>query len=129
MHRLWYDLRTASMFEDPLRETVVVIDGWLQDMTWRVVSRYAVLSGREVGVSPQIAYAIIDGLFLQALLGMHERPAAAMDRSSSRCASSCRRSCSRPDPSPGVAAESRRSLGRASGMIVLVHRAVEGRGR
>jgi len=80
MHRLWYDLRTASMFEEPLRETVAVIDGWLQDMVWRVVSRYADLSRREIAVSPQMAYAIVDGLFQQALLGMHERPVAAMDQ-------------------------------------------------
>jgi AcrR family transcriptional regulator len=80
MHRLWYDLRSASMFEEPLRETVEVIDGWLQDMVWRVVSRYAELAGRELAVDPPTAYAIVDGLFQQALLGMHERPAAATDR-------------------------------------------------
>lgn len=80
MHRLWYDLRTASMFEEPLRETVAVIDGWLQDMVWRVVSRYADLAGREIGMTPQMTYAIVDGLFQQALLGMHERPAAALDQ-------------------------------------------------
>lgn len=80
MHRLWYDLRTASMFEQPLRETVAVIDGWLQDMVWRVVSRYAELAQHAIAVSPQIAYAIVDGLFQQALLGMHDRPEAALDQ-------------------------------------------------
>ena len=48
MHRLWYDLRSASMFEEPLRETVDVIDGWLLDMVWRVVSRYAELAGCQI---------------------------------------------------------------------------------
>jgi TetR/AcrR family transcriptional regulator, transcriptional repressor of bet genes len=79
MHRLWYDLRTASMFEEPLRETVALIDGWLQDMVWRVVSRYAELAGRGIAVRPATAYAIVDGLFQQALLGMHERPAEALE--------------------------------------------------
>ena len=27
MHRLWYDLRTQSMFEESLREAVLMIDG------------------------------------------------------------------------------------------------------
>jgi AcrR family transcriptional regulator len=80
MHRLWYDLRSASMFEEPLRETVDVIDGWLLDMVWRVVSRYAELAGCEIAVSPQIAYAIVDGLFQQALLRMHDRPTPALDQ-------------------------------------------------
>jgi len=80
MHRLWYDLRSASMFEEPLRETVDVIDGWLLDMVWRVVSRYGELAGREIAVTPQLAYAIVDGLFQQALLGMHDRPAPALDQ-------------------------------------------------
>lgn len=80
MHRLWYDLRSASMFEEPLRETVDVIDGWLLDMVWRVISRYSELAGHDIAVSPQIAYAIVDGLFQQALLGMHDRPTPALDQ-------------------------------------------------
>ena len=47
MHRLWYDLRTQAMFEEPLREAVSVIDKTLEDMIWRVVSRYAELAGRD----------------------------------------------------------------------------------
>ena len=46
MHRLWYDLRTQSMFDESLREAVLMIDGTLQDMIWRVVSRYAELAAR-----------------------------------------------------------------------------------
>ena len=41
MHRLWYDLRTQSMFEQTLREAVTMIDKTLEEMIWRVVSRYA----------------------------------------------------------------------------------------
>src|SRR5689334_4156115 len=44
MHRLWYDVRTQSLFEERLRDVVIEIDGWLEDMVWRIVSRYAELS-------------------------------------------------------------------------------------
>jgi AcrR family transcriptional regulator len=69
MHRLWYDLRTQSMFEPKLREAVALIDRTLQEMIWRVVSRYAELAGRAVAVGPAVAYGMLDGLFQQALLG------------------------------------------------------------
>ena len=69
MHRLWYDLRSQSMFETSLREAVLMIDKTLQDMVWRVISRYSELAGREPAVSPATAYALLDGLFQQALLG------------------------------------------------------------
>jgi AcrR family transcriptional regulator len=69
MHCLWYDLRTQSMFEDQLREAVTLIDKTLQDMVWRVVSRYAELAGRPPAMTPAAAYGVLDGLFQQALLG------------------------------------------------------------
>jgi TetR/AcrR family transcriptional repressor of bet genes len=69
MHRLWYDLRTQSMFEESLREAVLMIDGTLQDMIWRVISRYAELSGAAVAMTPAAAYGVLDGLFQAALLG------------------------------------------------------------
>jgi AcrR family transcriptional regulator len=68
MHRLWYDLRSQSMFETSLREAVLLIDKTLEDMIWRVVQRYADLSGRQPAVAPATAYALLDGLFQQALL-------------------------------------------------------------
>ncbi|MEO7352385.1 MAG: TetR/AcrR family transcriptional regulator [Marmoricola sp.] len=68
MHRLWYDLRTQSMFEQPLREAVTMIDKTLEGMIWRVVSRYAELSGRPVAMTPAAAYGVLDGVFQQALL-------------------------------------------------------------
>jgi hypothetical protein len=37
-------------------------------MIWRVISRYAQFAGITVGLSPGAAYAILDGLFQQALL-------------------------------------------------------------
>ena len=69
MHRLWYDLRTQSMFEEKLREAVLMIDGTLEDMIWRVVSRYAELAGRPTAMTPAAAYGVLDGLFQQALMG------------------------------------------------------------
>ena len=69
MHRLWYDLRTQSMFEETLREAVLMIDQNLQDMIWRVVTRYAELAERSrPSTSP--AWRVLDGLFQQALLGL-----------------------------------------------------------
>jgi len=69
MHRLWYDLRTQSMFEEQLREAVLQIDGTLEQMIWRVVSRYAELAGRQPRTTPSAAYGLLDGVFQQALLG------------------------------------------------------------
>jgi TetR/AcrR family transcriptional repressor of bet genes len=67
MHRLWYDLRTQSMFEDQLRDAVSVLDKALEEMIWRVVSRYAELADRPLALEPEVAYAMLDGLFQQAL--------------------------------------------------------------
>ena len=68
LHRLWYDLRGQSMFEDSFRKDVAEIDLSLERMIWRVVSRYAELSGTEPQLSPGVLYALFDGLFQQALL-------------------------------------------------------------
>lgn len=74
MHRLWYDLRTQSMFEPSLREAVTQIDATLQDMIWRVVSRYAELAGRTPSLPSAAAYGMLDGLFQQALLAFGDEP-------------------------------------------------------
>ena len=79
MHRLWYDLRTQSMFEEKLREAVLMIDGTLEDMIWRVVSRYAELAGRPTSMTPAAAYGVLDGLFQQALMGHLTGAAGAED--------------------------------------------------
>jgi AcrR family transcriptional regulator len=68
MHRLWYDLRTQSMFEEALRDPITEIDATLEAMIWRVIDRYAGLAGRRPSVSPAAAYGMLDGLFQQALL-------------------------------------------------------------
>jgi len=80
LHRLWYDLRGQSMFEDSFREDVAEIDLSLERMIWRVVSRYAELTGTEPQLSPGVLYALFDGLFQQALLRqLAGDPAAATD--------------------------------------------------
>jgi AcrR family transcriptional regulator len=68
MHRLWYDLRSQSLFEAAFRDDVREIDGILEDMVGRVVGRYADLRNREPALARPAAYATFDGLFQQALL-------------------------------------------------------------
>jgi AcrR family transcriptional regulator len=69
MHRLWYDLRSQSMFEPRLREVVTTINRALEEMIWRVVDRYAELVGRPpIATNSSAVYGMIDGLFQQTLL-------------------------------------------------------------
>jgi TetR/AcrR family transcriptional repressor of bet genes len=72
MHRLWYDLRSQSMFERRLTDAVSHIDATLADMVWRVVRRYADLAEADLVVDKLDAYGLLDGIFQQALLG-HQR--------------------------------------------------------
>ena len=68
MHRLWYDLRNQSLFEESFRADVLEIDQHREEMIWRVISRYASFGGFSIALSPGAAYAVLDGLFQQALL-------------------------------------------------------------
>lgn len=68
MHRLWYDLRAQALFEEAFRDDVKLIDDSLEDMVWRVSSRYAELGDKPVGVSKSALYALFDGLFQKHLL-------------------------------------------------------------
>jgi AcrR family transcriptional regulator len=69
LHRLWYDLRTQSMFEGAFRQDVLEIDRTIQWLTWRVVTRYATLAGGGAPLLDERAtYALFDGLFEKALL-------------------------------------------------------------
>lgn len=68
VHRLWYDLRSQALFEEAFRTDVVQIDKSLEDMIWRIMSRFADLSGEPPGIPPSATYALFDGLFQQALL-------------------------------------------------------------
>lgn len=68
MHRLWYDLRTQSAFEEALRPTVIDLDRQLQAMIWRVVVAYARLAGKPVAVDEFSVYTMFDGLFENCLI-------------------------------------------------------------
>ncbi|SDO56305.1 DNA-binding transcriptional regulator, AcrR family [Nakamurella panacisegetis] len=68
LHRLWYDMRSQSLFEESFRTDVLELDRGLEQMIWRIVTRYADLAGRPLAVTPAVAYALFDGLFQQALL-------------------------------------------------------------
>jgi AcrR family transcriptional regulator len=69
MHRLWYDLRNQSLFENSFRVDVRDIDESLERMIVRIVNRYAELSGSHLAVPNRLAYAMFDGAFQHALLG------------------------------------------------------------
>jgi len=73
MHRLWYDLRAQAPFEPALRADVLDIDHALERMIWRVLERYAQLRGTAIGMPSARAYALLDGLFEQALVRGEEQ--------------------------------------------------------
>ena len=68
LHRLWYDLRNQSLFDEKFRADVTDIDQSLQRMIWRIVAKYAELSDTPPAVAPELAYALLDGVFQHALL-------------------------------------------------------------
>ena len=68
LHRLWYDLRAQSLFEEAFRADVAEIDKSLEKMIWRVLSRFAEITGEPVRLPSSVAYAMFDGLFQQGLL-------------------------------------------------------------
>jgi len=80
LHRLWYDLRSQSMFEDAFVGDVEAIDAALQAMIWRVVTRYAELSAGTVAVDEATAYAAFDGLFHNAIVRTGHGDTEAGDR-------------------------------------------------
>ncbi len=68
MHRLWYDIRSQTLFEAAFRADVAELDKSLEDMIWRIVRRFAELTGEPQNMPPRVIYAMIDGLFQQCLL-------------------------------------------------------------
>ena len=80
LHRLWYDLRNQSLFDDSYRHDVTEIDQSLERMIWRIVSRYCDLAAATLAVSSGAAYAVFDGLFQQALIRhLAGQPGVAQD--------------------------------------------------
>ena len=68
LHRLWYDIRAQAMFEIAFQADVAQIDKSLEDMIWRIVSRYAELGDVTLTLTPSACYAVVDGLFQNYLL-------------------------------------------------------------
>ena len=68
MHRLWYDLRSQALYEEAFRADIDAIDQSLENMVWRVASRYAELADKQIAVSKAALYALFDGLFQRHLL-------------------------------------------------------------
>lgn len=68
IHRLWYDLRSQALFEEEFRRDVLDIDKSLEDMIWRIMSRFAEFAGEPQQMTPAVLYAVFDGLFQQCLL-------------------------------------------------------------
>jgi hypothetical protein len=82
LHRLWYDLRNQSLFDEKFRADVGDIDQSLERMIWRIVARFGELSQTPLAVTPALAYALLDGVFQHALLrhlGGDPTAAAALD--------------------------------------------------
>ena len=80
MHQLWYDLRNQSMFEPALHDVIIDIDGQLEQMVWRVVTRYAELAELEPSIDSTSCYGMLDGLFHQALLTWATGPVEERDQ-------------------------------------------------
>ncbi|MBO0852268.1 MAG: TetR/AcrR family transcriptional regulator [Nocardia sp.] len=68
VHRLWYDLRNQSLFDDSFRTDVLEIEARREQMIWRVVSRFCELGDVDPVLSPATAYVTLDGIFQRALL-------------------------------------------------------------
>lgn len=87
LHRLWYDLRNQSLFDESFRKDVLEIDERREAMIWRVITRYAELSGGAPAASPATTYAMLDGIFQRALLlrlSEMEQAVAALEEELSR---------------------------------------------
>ena len=57
-----------ALFEDAFRNDVLEIDQILEDMVWRIASRFAELGGKQPAISQSALYALFDGLFQKCLL-------------------------------------------------------------
>ena len=80
MHRLWYDIRSQTLFETAFRADVAELDKSLEDMIWRIMCRFDELTGEPQSMPPSTIYAMIDGLFQQGLLKHLSGDLQAIDR-------------------------------------------------
>ena len=79
LHRLWYDLRSQALFEPAFRPDVMAIDDSLEQMVWRVVTRFHELAAVSSRTPSASIYASIDGLFQQCLLKHLSGDTSAID--------------------------------------------------
>jgi AcrR family transcriptional regulator len=86
LHRLWYDLRNQSLFDEGFRETIIEIDALLEEMVWAIVERYAELVGRPPAFDRGLAYGLVDGLFQNELIRFLRGDTDAVDRIRRDCA-------------------------------------------
>ena len=86
MHRLWYDLRNQALFEDGFRDTIVAIDELLADMVWAIVEKHAELRGASPTIDRETAYALVDGVFQNCLIGYLRGDLEALDKLRTRSA-------------------------------------------
>lgn len=86
LHRLWYDLRNQALFDAGFRDTIIRIDALLAEMVWAVVERYSQLEGVAPAIESRVAYALFDGIFLNALIALLRGDVGAVDRLGEDCA-------------------------------------------
>lgn len=68
LHRLWYDLRVQSMFSDAYRANILQIDATLEEMIWRIYTRFCGFAEITPKQDRTRVYGLFDGLFQTALL-------------------------------------------------------------
>lgn len=67
LHRLWFDARAQGYFGTIDRAVIAEIDGRIEAMVLRYLTRYADLTDRRLLVDSATAYGLLDGLFQRAL--------------------------------------------------------------
>lgn len=67
-HRLWYDIRAQSLFDETFRPAMWRIDRQIESVITAFFVRLTELSGQTPQVGPGSAYAMLDGLFQRYLL-------------------------------------------------------------
>jgi AcrR family transcriptional regulator len=88
VHRLWYDLRSQALFEEAFRADVVQIDKSLEDMIWRIMSRFAELRASRAACRPRPP--------TRCSTGCSSRRCSSTCRAMRRPSRQCRPMCARP---------------------------------
>lgn len=67
-HRLWYDIRAQSLFDETFRPAMWAIDREIEAMIGAFLFRMAQLGDGDSTIEVGTAYALLDGLFQRYLL-------------------------------------------------------------